>query len=66
MSNQLIFNFKPGEQAPIKQTLRDYIFQNHDETHPDSFKNDLSTWESMRSSATSKEVRVAAVDSIVA
>lgn len=48
MPNLLSVPFKRGYAIDIRQAVREYIFKNHTDTHPDAFRWDIGRWEALR------------------
>ncbi|KZT73000.1 BRO1-domain-containing protein [Daedalea quercina L-15889] len=58
MPNQLSVPFKRSYAVEIRHAVREYIFKNHTDTHPDAFRWDVSRWETLRKDSVGGVVHV--------
>ncbi|KAH9838254.1 BRO1-domain-containing protein [Rhodofomes roseus] len=65
MPNQVSVPFKKTYTVEIRRAVREYIFKNHTDTHPDAFRWDISRWESLRKDGVGGVVHVDRVKSAI-
>ncbi|TCD68499.1 pH-response regulator protein palA/rim20 [Steccherinum ochraceum] len=58
MPNQLSIPFKKTTDIAVRASIRKYISERHNDTHPDALKWDISLWESLRKDGVGGQVHV--------
>ena len=66
MANQLTIPSKrTTPSVQIRSAVREYIRENHSDTHPDAFSWDIDRWEQLRKEATDDVIRATRVDAFL-
>jgi programmed cell death 6-interacting protein len=64
MSNLLSIPHKKADPVEIKHATRDYI-SNHSGAHPEEFRDDINSWEALRTNAVNDMVHENRVDAML-